>query len=98
MVRNHAEFDKDLLWAKSNVLDFAMKAGGFGLPISSNPTPHTLHPKSHTLHPTSYTRVSDLISRKVFMQSFCKSQFPHKSGNLSFTITDTNKLTDLCGN
>ena len=35
MVRNHAEFDKDLLWAKSNVLDFAMKAGGFGLPISS---------------------------------------------------------------
>ena len=37
MVRNHAEFDKDLLWAKSNVLDFAMKAGGFGLPISSEP-------------------------------------------------------------
>ena len=34
----------------------------------------------------------------VQIKSFRKSQFPHKSVNLSFLITDTkNKLTDLCG-
>ena len=39
-----------------------------------------------------------LISQKVFIRSFCKRQFPHKSVNLSFIITNvTNKLTDLCG-
>ena len=39
------------------------------------------------------------ISQKVFQKSFCKSQFPHKSVNLSFIITDTkNKLTNLYGN
>ena len=41
----------------------------------------------------------ELISQKVFMKSFCRSQLPHKSVNLSFTITDTkNQLTDLYGN
>ena len=39
----------------------------------------------------------NLISQKVFIKSFCRSRFPHKSVNLSFIITDT-KLTDLCGN
>ena len=40
-----------------------------------------------------------LISLKVFIKSFCKSQFPHKSVNLSFIITDLkDKLTSLCGN
>ena len=41
----------------------------------------------------------DFISQKVFIKSFCKSQFPHESANFSFTITNIkNKLTDLCGN
>ena len=36
------------------------------------------------------------ISHKVFLSSFCRSQLPHKSVNLSFTITNKkNKLTDL---
>jgi len=39
--------------------------------------------------------VDDFISQKVFIKSFCKSQFPQKSVNVSFIIT---KLTDLCGN
>ena len=30
-----------------------------------------------------------LIARKVFIKSFCKSQFPHKFVNLSFTISNT---------
>ena len=30
----------------------------------------------------------DLISQKVFIKSFCKSQFAHKSVNLLFTITN----------
>ena len=34
-----------------------------------------------------------------FVNSFSKSQFPHKSVNLSFiTAYIKNKLTDLCGN
>jgi hypothetical protein len=40
----------------------------------------------------------DLISQKVFIQSFCKSQFPHKSVYLFFVLVmveDT--LTDLWG-
>ena len=38
------------------------------------------------------------ITHKACFQSSCKSQLPHKSVNLSFTITNTkNKLTDLCG-
>ena len=38
----------------------------------------------------------DLISQKAFIKSFCKSQFPHKFGNLSFLLTNAkDKLTDL---
>ena len=40
-----------------------------------------------------------LISQKVFVKSFFKSQFPHKCVNfffMSLIIQDT--LTDLCGN
>ena len=40
-----------------------------------------------------------VISQKVFIKSFGKSQFTHRSVNLSFSITNLkNKLTDLCGN
>ena len=40
-----------------------------------------------------------LISHKVFIKAFLKSQFPYKSVNLSFIITDIqNELTDLRGN
>jgi len=40
-----------------------------------------------------------ILSQAVFIKSFCKSQVPHKSVNLSFIITNVkNKLTDLCGN
>ena len=39
------------------------------------------------------------ISQKVFIKLLCKSQFPHKSGNLSFiTTTIQSELADLCGN
>ena len=42
---------------------------------------------------------SRLISQKVFIKSFCKSQLPQKSVNLSFITTNIkNKLTDSCGN
>ena len=35
----------------------------------------------------------------VAVLSFCRCQLPHKSVNLSFTITNIkNTLTDLCGN
>ena len=38
-------------------------------------------------------------SHKVFTKSFCESQFPHKSVNLSFGIAHIkNKLTDLYEN
>jgi len=46
---------------------------------------------------SSSTRHSYLT--QVFLKSFCRSQLPHKSVNLSFTITNIkNKLTDLCWN
>jgi len=39
------------------------------------------------------------ILHKVFIKSFCKSQFPQTSVNLSFDITNLkNKVTNLCGN
>jgi len=39
------------------------------------------------------------ISQKLFLESLCKSQFPHKSVNLSFILVNIkNKLTDLRGN
>ena len=38
------------------------------------------------------------IPQKVLIKLFCKSQFPHKSVNLSFIITNIKiKLTDFCG-
>ena len=36
----------------------------------------------------SYLQFHALISQTVFIKSFCKSQFPHKFGNLSLIITD----------
>ena len=40
-----------------------------------------------------------LISQKVLIKTFGKSQFTHKSDNLSFIITSTKrKLKDLCKN
>ena len=41
----------------------------------------------------------NIVSQEVFIKSFGKSQFPHKSVNLSSVINNIkNKLTDLCGN
>ena len=43
--------------------------------------------------------ISVLISQKSVNEFVFKCQFPHKSVNLSFIITNIkNKLTDLCGN
>jgi len=55
-------------------------------------------PRNHT--PAAHLRpASVLITQKVFLKSFFKSQLPYKSVNLSFIITNiNNKLTDLCGN
>jgi hypothetical protein len=40
-----------------------------------------------------------LIAHKLFLKSFCGSQLPLKSVNLSFPITNIKKkLTDSCGN
>ena len=42
--------------------------------------------------------LNTLISHKVFLKSFCKSQFPHKFVNLFFILIKvTDKLTDLWG-
>ena len=38
------------------------------------------------------------ISKRVFKNSFCTSQFPHKFVNTSFIITNREQLTELCGN
>ena len=44
-------------------------------------------------------RVFELISHEVFLESFSRIQIPHKSVDLSFTITSIkNELMDLCGN
>ena len=44
-------------------------------------------------------RDSEFISHKEFSKSFCRSQLPNKSINISFTVTNIkNTLTDLCGN
>ena len=48
---------------------------------------------------TTPCRVCELIRHKVFIKSFCKSQFPHKSVDLSFILVIIqDKLTSLCGN
>ena len=54
-------------------------------------------PKLTSLYHTPW--ISTLISHRLFLESFCRSQFPHKSVNLSFTITNIkNNMTDLRGN
>ena len=41
----------------------------------------------------------ELISQKVVIKSFCKSQLPPKSVNVSFIFTNVNnKSTNFCGN
>jgi len=41
----------------------------------------------------------NIIPQKVFVRSFCKSQFPHKSVNLFFRLViKKDNLIDLCGN
>jgi len=40
----------------------------------------------------------NLISHKVFVKSFCKSQFPHKFVNFFILVIMKDKVTDLCGN
>ena len=66
----------------------------FGVRVEATPT-YTVQNRAD--HNTDMT--PDLISHKVFLKSFCRSQRPHKSVNLSFTVTSNkNKQTDLCGN
>jgi len=49
--------------------------------------------------PTVRVGGTRLVSQKVFIKSFCKSQFPHKSVNLLFILVIIkDNLTDLCGN
>ena len=44
-------------------------------------------------------RVTGIVSHKVFLKSFCKSQFPHKFINLFLILVPmvNNKLTDSWG-
>jgi len=43
--------------------------------------------------------VVSFISQKVFIKSFCKNRFPHKSVNSFFTLAIIkSKLTELCVN
>ena len=43
-----------------------------------------------------YLLSPELISHKLFLKSFCKSQFPHKFVNLFFILDIVmDKLTDL---
>jgi len=61
----------------------------------------TLHPgvKKNVIYRVEWLAARDLFSHKVFSKSFDRSQLPHKSVNLSFTITNVkNKLMDLYGN
>jgi len=49
----------------------------------------------HQLH----ADVGVSVLSQLFIKSFCRSQLPHRSVNLSFNITDIkNKFTDLYGN
>ena len=53
--------------------------------------------KSKSMSPCACARRTDaLISRKVFLQSFCKREFQHKSVNLFLILVIVkDKLTDL---
>jgi len=70
--------------------------------LQLNPTPFTLGdgaelPQHRALGRRGTPPV--LIAHKEFLELFCISQLPHKSVNLSCSITNMkNKLTDLCGN
>ena len=49
--------------------------------------------------PIRTAQASGLISQKMFLKSFCRSQLPHKSVNVCLTFTYMkNKRADLCGN
>ena len=51
------------------------------------------------LHGNLFLETCEVISHTAFLKSFRRSQVPHKSVNISFTITCIkNKLTNLCGN
>ena len=53
--------------------------------------------ETHTKRPDPQR--SKLISQKLLTRSFCKSQLPHTSVNLFFTLVILkDKLTTLCGN
>ena len=59
-------------------------------PETQTPTPETLNPTPlfrHTGPPRKSKAGLILISRKVSLKSFCRSQLPHESVNLSFTFT-----------
>ena len=69
--------------------------------------PETRNLRSKNRDPTLETRSvgskayldQKLISHKVSFKSFCKSRFPHKFVNLSFTISNIkNTLTNSYGN
>jgi len=65
-------------------------------PEDRNPSPYKVGATAVAPYPQS--QIPNFISQKVFIKSFGKSQFTHKSVNLSFIITNIkNKLTDSCG-
>ena len=64
-----------------------------------NPKSHTGTPKLALVLEGAVLEAAGSISQKSFIKSFGESQFPHKSVNLSFIITNIrNRLTDLGGN
>ena len=63
-------------------------------PVQSGNTRALISDDNPILPPTTL-----LPHSKVFSKPFRRSQLPHKSVNLSFTITRIkNKLTEICGN
>ena len=71
-----------------------------GVPTSGTPpvTNKTASDAAFREQQMARVHASTLISQEVFVKSSFKSQFPHKSVNLSFTITImTHELAILCG-
>ena len=69
-------------------------------PLAHSPT-HSLTPRLNHSRSECLPAgcAADFTSQKVFMKSFCESQFLHKSVNLSSIIANIkDKLTNLCGN
>ena len=63
-----------------------------------NTTPDEIRGDPGSGNPLAGT-LREFASLKVSLKSFFRSQLPHKSVNVSFTITAIkNKLTDLCRN